>query len=67
MSRATISVPVSDSRVLIGWRDRVWRISLHRSLQIDRHDLAAQGLLVDLRQETGGVALQFLEEHARPR
>ena len=64
MSRATISGPVSESRVLIGWRDSFARISRHRPRQIDLHDLAAELRLVDLGQELRRVGFELLEEDA---
>ena len=47
--------------------DRVSREDLadlvHRSGEIDRHDLAAERRVADFRKEAGGVCLELFEEH----
>ena len=64
MSRATISVPDRLSLVLIGYCDRVRRIS---SIGRDRsiaHDVAAERLLVDLGQVARRVGFELFEKDA---
>src|SRR6516165_8484132 len=40
---------------------------VHRSGQVDWHDLAAERRFVDLRKEAGGVRLELFEKHTRGR
>ena len=58
-SRATIMVPVSDSRVLVGCSMRCENI-LHRLVEVDLDHLAAERLL-DLRQVLRRVVLELFE------
>src|SRR6516165_4995427 len=37
---------------------------VHRSGQVDRHDLAAECGIIDFRKEAGGVRFELLEEYA---
>src|SRR6516165_2539887 len=51
--------------------DRVSRQDLadlvHRSGQVDRHDLAAERRFIDFRKEAGGVRFELFEKHALDR
>ena len=64
MSRATISGPVRLSRVLIGYCDRVRRISSIGRVEIDRTTSPPSVGCVDLGQEARRVGLELLEEDA---
>ena len=65
MSRATTIGPVSDSRVLTGYRDSVARISFIGRLRSMRTTSPSSRCVVgDLGQVLRRVALELLEEHA---
>ena len=64
MSRATTIGPVSESRVFTGYLRELGADLVHRPVEVDAHDVAAEVLVGDLGQVLGRVGLELLEEHA---